>query len=121
MLRHGLAVALVTLSLPSAALAQGGGAGDDQYSDPFGSDATPTATPKPAATATATPPPAGTATATPQPAAAAATATPVSPAATPAARPQLPYTGVDALPLALGGVLALGAGITLRARLRDDD
>jgi hypothetical protein len=111
MLRHGLAVALVTLSLPSAALAQGGGAGDDQYSDPFGSDATPTATPKPAATATATP----------QPAAAAATATPVSPAATPAARPQLPYTGVDALPLALGGVLALGAGITLRARLRDDD
>jgi cell division septation protein DedD len=110
-LRHALAVTLVTLSLPSAALAQSGGAGDDQYSDPFGSDATPTATPKPATTDTA------------QPATAAATATPApaAPAATPAAQPQLPYTGVDAWPLALGGALALGAGVTLRARLRDDD
>ena len=79
-LRHGLAVALISLALPAGAYAQG--AGDDQYSDPFGADATPTATPTP-------------------------------PAST------LPYTGVDAWPLALGGVLLLGAGVTLRARLRD--
>ena len=106
-LRHGLAVALVTLALPAGAFAQG--AGDDQYSDPFGADATPTATPKPAATAT--PAPAQPA-ATPAPAAGAkATATP--------APNTLPYTGVDAWPLALGGVLLLGAGVTLRARLRD--
>jgi cell division septation protein DedD len=106
-LRHGLAVALLSLALPAGAYAQG--AGDDQYSDPFGADATPTATPKPAATAT------------PVPAQPAATATP-APAtgakATPAPN-TLPYTGVDAWPLALGGALLLGAGVTLRARLRD--
>lgn len=108
-LRHGLAVALVTLALPAGAYAQG--AGDDQYSDPFGADATPTATPKPAATPTPVPAPAQAA-ATPAPSAGAqATATP-SPNT-------LPYTGVDAWPLALGGALLLGAGVTLRARLRD--
>jgi len=106
-LRHGLAVALISLALPAGAYAQG--AGDDQYSDPFGADATPTATPKPAATPA--PAPAQTA-ATPAPATG-AKATPTPPANT------LPYTGVDAWPLALGGVLLLGAGVTLRARLRD--
>ena len=106
-LRHGLAVALVSLALPAGAYAQG--AGDDQYSDPFGADATPTATPKPAATPA--PAPAQTA-ATPAPATG-AKATP-----TPSGNTR-PYTGVDAWPLALGGVLLLGAGVTLRARLRD--
>jgi hypothetical protein len=107
-LRHGLAVAAVSLALPSGAYAQG--AGDDQYSDPFGADATPTATPKPAATAA--PAPAQPA-ATPAPSAGTAKAT-----ATPAPNTP-PYTGVDAWPLALGGALLLGAGVTLRARLRD--
>jgi len=107
-LRHGLAVALISLALPAGAYAQG--AGDDQYSDPFGADATPTATPKPAATPA--PAPAQTA-ATPAPTGGTAKATPTPPANT------LPYTGVDAWPLALGGVLLLGAGVTLRARLRD--
>ena len=106
-LRHGLAVALISLALPAGAYAQG--AGDDQYSDPFGADATPTATPKPAATPA--PAPAQTA-ATPAPATG-AKATPTPSANT------LPYTGVDAWPLALGGALLLGAGVTLRARLRD--
>jgi LPXTG-motif cell wall-anchored protein len=106
-IRQGLAVALVSLVLPAGAFAQG--AGDDQYSDPFGADATPTATPrKPAATATAAPVQSST---TPAPATAAATATP--------APPQLPYTGVDAWPLAAGGALLLGAGLALRARVRD--
>jgi hypothetical protein len=108
-LRHGLAVALVSLVLPAGAYAQG--AGDDQYSDPFGADATPTATPKPATTPT--PPPAQSA-GTPAPSAGTAQATP-----TPSPSNTLPYTGVDAWPLALGGVLLLGAGVTLRARLRD--
>ena len=106
-LRHGLAVALVSLALPAGASAQG--AGDDQYSDPFGADATPTATPKPAATAAPAPA---------QPAATAAPATGAKATPTPSAN-TLPYTGVDAWPLALGGVLLLGAGVTLRARLRD--
>jgi hypothetical protein len=107
-LRHGLAVALVFLALPAGAFAQG--AGDDQYSDPFGGDATPTATPRPAATATPAPvQPA----ATPAPSAGTAQATPAP------SKNTLPYTGVDAWPLALGGALLLGAGVTLRARLRD--
>jgi hypothetical protein len=106
-LRHGLAVAAVSLALPAGAYAQG--AGDDQYSDPFGADATPTATPKPAATATPAPA---------QPAATPAPATGAKATATPAPN-TLPYTGVDAWPLALGGALLLGAGVTLRARLRD--
>jgi hypothetical protein len=106
-LRHGLAVALISLALPAGAYAQG--AGDDQYSDPFGADATPTATPKPAATPAPAP---AQAAATPAPATG-AKATPTPSANT------LPYTGVDAWPLALGGVLLLGAGVTLRARLRD--
>jgi hypothetical protein len=106
-IRHGLAVALVSLALPASASAQG--AGDDQYSDPFGADAKPTATPRPAATAA--PAPAQPAAATPAPASAAATATP--------APPQLPYTGVDAWPLAAVGTLLLGTGLALRARVRD--
>jgi LPXTG-motif cell wall-anchored protein len=108
-IRQGLAVALVSLALPASAFAQG--AGDDQYSDPFGADATPTATPKkPAATATPAPVQSS-ATPAPAPATAAATATP--------APPQLPYTGIDAWPLAAGGALLLGTGLALRARVRD--
>src|SRR3954452_20950162 len=77
-LRRGLAVGAAALALtPANALAQG--AGDDQYSDPFGSDqeeATPTPTPR-APAATATPAPA-------QSAATPAAAQPAGPAATPA-------------------------------------
>jgi hypothetical protein len=114
-LRHGLAVTTAVLAIaPATALAQG--AGDDQYSDPFGSeqgDPTPTATPRapaPAPTATAAP-----AQATPAP-------SQPGPAATPApSGPQLPYTGADDWLIAGTGALLLGAGLTLRARLRDPD
>jgi pyruvate/2-oxoglutarate dehydrogenase complex dihydrolipoamide acyltransferase (E2) component len=112
-LRHGLAVGAAMLVMtPATALAQG--AGDDQYSDPFGSEqgqATPTATPRapaPAPAATAAP-----AQATPAP-------SQPGPAATPApSGPTLPYTGVDDWLTAAGGALLLGAGLTLRARLRE--
>jgi hypothetical protein len=112
-LRHGLAVgAAVLVITPATALAQG--AGDDQYSDPFGSEqeqATPTATPRaPAPTATAAP-----AQATPVPSQPGPAATPAPPG------PQLPYTGVDDWLTAGAGALLLGAGLTLRARLRDPD
>jgi hypothetical protein len=44
------------------------------------------------------------------------------PAATPApSGPRLPYTGVDDWLTAGAGALLLGAGLTLRARLRDPD
>jgi hypothetical protein len=113
-LRRGLAVGAAIAALtPASAFAQG--AGDDQYSDPFGSDqeqATPTPTPR-APAVTATPAPAQSA-ATPAP------AQPAGPSATPAPPgPQLPYTGLaDWLP-GVSGALLLGAGLTLRARLRE--
>jgi LPXTG-motif cell wall-anchored protein len=109
-LRHGLAVgAAVLVITPATALAQG--AGDDQYSDPFSSEqgeATPTATPR-------APAPAAPAQATPAPSRPGPAATPPPPG------PQLPYTGVDDWLTAAAGALLLGAGLTLRARLREPD
>jgi hypothetical protein len=100
---------------PSAAFAQG--AGDDQYSDPFGSDqedATPTATPR-APAATATPAPAQPAQ-TPAPSQSGPAATPAPPQG-----PSLPYTGLDNWLTAASGAVLLGAGLTLRARVRADE
>ena len=91
------------------------GAGDDQYSDPFGSDqeqATPTPTPR-APAATATPAPAQSAATPAPPSQPARRATPAPPG------PQLPYTGLEDWLPAVSGALLLGAGLTLRARLRE--
>jgi LPXTG-motif cell wall-anchored protein len=99
-----LAALVLSLAAPAAALAQG--AGDDQYTDPFGSgqnddsgDQEP-AEPEPAA---------------PEPA--------PTPAATasqqePAGEEQLPYTGADEGLVALAGVMMLAGGIALRLRTR---
>jgi LPXTG-motif cell wall-anchored protein len=116
-LRRGLAAGAAVLALaPATAFAQG--AGDDQYSDPFGSDqekATPTPAPRaPAATATPAPAPAQAA-ATPAPSQPGPSATPAPPG------PRLPYTGLDDWLPAAGGALLLGAGFTLRRRLREPD
>jgi pilus assembly protein CpaC len=114
---------LIALAAPGTALAQGG-AGDDQYTDPFGSQqATPTPTVRPAPTAApapATPAPATqapAATAAPAPAPAATAAPVTAPAA--ASPRQLPYTGAPTLVIAGAGVLLLGGGLALRARLRE--
>jgi hypothetical protein len=114
-LKSALAASAAALALlPATASAQG--AGDDQYSDPFGSDseeqAQPTATPRAPAATPAPAQPAPTAAPPGQPAPA-ATATPSG--------PTLPYTGIDGWLVAGGGVLMLGAGLTLRARLRVTD
>ena len=115
-IRPALAAALAALALaPAAAHAQG--AGDDQYADPFGGQDAPQATPAPRRTPAPTAAPAQ----TPAPAAPAqSTASPPS-QAQPAGPPTLPYTGVDAWPLALSGALLLGTGLALRARLREPD
>jgi LPXTG-motif cell wall-anchored protein len=94
------------LALPAAALGQG--AGDDQYSDPFGNEQTEEEAPDggeaPAAPEESAP-------AAPEP-----TPAPQSERA-PAAEEQLPYTGADTGLLALGGMLLLGGGVALRVRL----
>ena len=114
-LKSAFAASAVTLALlPASASAQG--AGDDQYSDPFGEDTEEQAQPTPAPRAPA---------ATPAPAQPAPTAAPPSqpgppPAATPSG-PTLPYTGFEDWVVAGSGLLLLGAGLTLRARLRDTD
>jgi hypothetical protein len=114
-LKYALSIAATVVALaPASAFAQG--AGDDQYNDPFGDEETQEATPTPAPrapAATPAPAPPSTAQATPVPAGPQATATPSG--------PTLPYTGVEAWPLALGGAFLLGSGLALRARLRDAD
>jgi 2-oxoglutarate dehydrogenase E2 component (dihydrolipoamide succinyltransferase) len=99
----------LALAAPSTALGQG--AGDEQYTDPFGSDQetqepAPTATPAPAAPA-------------PAPTAAPATAAQAPPPS--AAQPQLPRTGsaTDAGLLALAGGVLIAGGVALRVRVRD--
>jgi len=106
-----LAALLLSLALPSGALAQG--AGDEQYQDPFGDEQSQQEpTPEPAAPGVggsdSAPPPAAAAPsqATPQPA----------PAAPAQSGRQLPYTGVDAGLVALAGAVLLSAGVALRRR-----
>jgi hypothetical protein len=114
-----LAVTVVALAVPPAALAQG--AGDDQYTDPFGTNGSASATPTPAAPP-ATPAPSAPAPAAPAPpAASAAPAGSSSQAAPAASAAQLPYTGspVDAGLLAAAGGVLLASGLTLRLRERD--
>jgi LPXTG-motif cell wall-anchored protein len=104
----GLALALAA---PAAALAQG--AGDEQYSDPFGSGQS--EEPEPSggadeggAAEPSAPEPAAPA---PAPTAAAAQEEPAEPA-------QLPYTGADEGLVALAGLMLLAGGIALRVRTR---
>jgi LPXTG-motif cell wall-anchored protein len=99
-----LAMLLLALALPAAALAQG--AGDEQYQDPFGGQSTPapTATPAPAQAPVQSQAPAPTA--TPAPVTHAQSA--------PRSARALPYTGADAGLLALAGAALLGAGLALR-------
>ena len=112
-----LAGTVLALAVPGTALAQG--AGDQEYTDPFGAgngDATP------APTATPAPPPPATAPSTaPTAPAPVATAAPPPAATAASAQPQLPYTGspADAGLLAAAGGILLASGITLRVRLRD--
>lgn len=110
--------------LPASAFAQG--AGDDQYADPFGSEteerAQPTATPRaPAATPAPAPAQPVPDAAQPVPDAAPPTGRPAPVATASAGGPTLPYTGLDGWLVAGTGGLLLGAGLTLRARLRDPD
>jgi LPXTG-motif cell wall-anchored protein len=98
----------LALAFPASAFA--GGAGDDQYQDPFADD-------QPAQTQSA-PAPQGSAPAQEAaPQADSGAGTP-APSATPAA-PSLPRTGADAGLIAAGGGVLLAAGLALRRRAAD--
>jgi LPXTG-motif cell wall-anchored protein len=102
----------LVLALPGTALA--GGAGDDQYQDPFGDEA-PAETPQESAPQQAEPAPA--------PAAESGSAGAGAQAAAPsAAAPAqtLPRTGGDPGIAAIGGGVLLLAGLVLRRRTADD-
>jgi hypothetical protein len=101
-----LLLAVSLLALPAAAMAQG--AGDEQYSDPFGqTDEQGGSQEQPA----------------PEPEAApAAPATPAAPAeqataSQDAAAPTLPATGLPAFLLASAGAVLLASGLALRRRV----
>jgi LPXTG-motif cell wall-anchored protein len=115
-LRLTTALIALLLALPAAALAQG--AGDEQYSDPFGPDQQQQSEPTPQPTAAPTQAPATAAPSSQTAPAPAPTAAPAAPAASSA--PQLPYTGVDAGWVALGGAVLLGAGLALRRRTGEE-
>ena len=116
--RRRIAAVLVVLAfaiVPGAALAQSGGAGDDQYVDPIGgnsqqqdnggsngpsggSSTGPALSNSPSLSAQATP----------------STTAPASSAQ------ELPRTGLDAGVVALAGLVLVLAGVAVRLRLRDD-
>lgn len=98
----------LALTFPASALA--GGAGDDQYQDPFGDD-------QPAQTQTAPAPQESAPAQEAAPQADSGAAAP-APSVTPAA-PALPRTGADAGLIAAGGGVLLAAGLALRRRTAD--
>ena len=108
-----LAALLVAIALPSGALAQT--PGDEQYTDPFGGSQDESSGGQPDADEEASPPEA-----TPAPAAPETSAPPAAEpeAATSQASKELPYSGVDAGLLAVGGVTLVVGGVVLRLRLR---
>ena len=99
----------LALAFPASALA--GGAGDDQYQDPFGDEPAQTQSspaPQESAPAQEAAPQADSGSAAPAPA----------PSVSPAA-PALPRTGADAGLIAAGGGVLLLAGLALRRRTAD--
>jgi LPXTG-motif cell wall-anchored protein len=110
----GLAIAALA-SAPGAALAQSGGAGDDQYVDPFGGSSQQHQHKSGSGTSTTATGPALSSTPS---LSASSSVTTTTPAAAPAAT--LPRTGSDAAVLAAIGFILLLAGAALRRRLRDE-
>lgn len=109
---------LALLAGPAVALAQGGGsAGDQQYTDPFGSTTKTSQTHTQTQTETvATPPPVST---TPAPATTAATTDGSTTAvATAATSKTLPYTGLDLWTVAGVGLTLTASGLLIRSRTK---
>lgn len=118
-----LALCAAALALPGAAHAQSGGAGDQQYADPFGAQ---TSGGKPRAGKTPPPPSASNGLSqSPDLGASGSQGTTGSTGAPPSHAPatapgQLPNTGHDPRLLTLAGLALLLAGIGLRLRSADE-
>src|SRR5919197_1157903 len=111
--RRRIAAVAATLAVaiaPGAALAQNGGAGDEQYVDPFQTQSAPKPTTKPKPTPVKPVPHQQVQTPQPQPA-------PAPSAQTGAVR-ELPRTGLDLAPLVAVGIALVAAGLLLRRRPR---
>jgi LPXTG-motif cell wall-anchored protein len=109
---------LVTAALalsPAAALAQNG-AGDEQYSDPFSGQSAPSKPKTQSSPTQAQPAPHQQVQSTPQTAGAGGTGATTQTQAPTATGAELPRTGADVLPLALLGLVLLGAGVALLRR-----
>jgi LPXTG-motif cell wall-anchored protein len=118
LLRIGALIATLALLVPTAALAQtggGGGAGDSQYQDPFGSSQPA----KPSTPAQQQQQPAQQQQTSPAPAAPApaqSTAPQSGARQTQPSAQTLPRTGFDVLPVAAAGLLLLLGGLALWRR-----
>jgi LPXTG-motif cell wall-anchored protein len=114
MRRIAVLLAAVTIALaPTAALAQSGGAGDDQYVDPFGSNGQQQSGGSSGSGGSSTQP---SLPSTPSATASSGQATAAAPATS---SRQLPRTGADAVVVAAIGAVLLLAGVALRRRLAD--
>jgi LPXTG-motif cell wall-anchored protein len=118
--RIGALIAILALLVPASALAQsdgGGGAGDSQYQDPFGSSQ-PSKPSKPAPQQQPAQQQQQQTQTAPAPAAPAAQSTaPASQAQqTSPSAGTLPRTGFDVLPVAAAGLLLVLGGLALRRR-----
>jgi hypothetical protein len=116
--RRPIAAALAVVALgaaPGAALAQSGGAGDDQYVDPFGGSSQQHSSGSKGSSGNST---TGPALSSAPSLSASSTSTPAAPAAAPGQT--LPRTGMDAGLVAALGLMLLGAGAAIRLRLRDE-
>jgi hypothetical protein len=112
-----LAVAVMAIA-PGAALAQSGGAGDDQYVDPFGSGNSQqhSGSGSKGSSGTSTGPALSS---TPSLSASSPTTTTTAPAAA-ASGQTLPRTGMDAGLVAAFGLALMLTGVALRLRVRDE-
>jgi hypothetical protein len=128
---HRIAACAVTIALaaaPAAAVAQNG-AGDEQYQDPFsGGSQQPASKPKPKPAPSqqhAAPSTQQSAPSTSQSAPSTSQSAPSAQQTTAttqqrAAAQQLPRTGLDVLPLVIGGIALVAAGLALRRRAAHD-
>jgi hypothetical protein len=117
--RRRIAAALAVLAVaiaPGAALAQSGGAGDDQYVDPIGGNSQQQNTGSKSSGSGSNGPALSN---TPTLSAQASPTTTTSAAPAPSSTQQLPRTGVDVGFVAAAGAALLLAGVALRRRLAD--